>query len=69
MINAQFLRLSRGESVNQVANATGIANVTIARLEKTEQPGSYDVMAKLASYFGVEPNDLLTPVKPVEEAA
>jgi transcriptional regulator with XRE-family HTH domain len=69
MIRAQLLRIDRGLSVNQVANATGIANVTIARLEKSEKAGTYDVLVKLAEFFDVQPDELLTPVAPVERAA
>lgn len=66
MIRAQLLRIDAGLSVNQLAKETGIANVTIARLERTEKAGSHDVLATLARRFGVRPDDLLTPVAPVE---
>jgi transcriptional regulator with XRE-family HTH domain len=69
MIRAQYLRLGRDLSINDVAKATGVANMTISRLEQTEKAGAYDVLVRLAEFFDVKPHELLTPVAPVEEAA
>lgn len=69
MIRAQLLRIDAGLSVNQLSEAAGVSRPSIARLEQTEEAGSYVVLAKLAAHFDVQPHELLTQVAPVEDAA
>lgn len=62
MRNARRVRLDRGLSVEQVANATGIGFSRIAKFERGEvKEMRYSDMQKLADYYGVSIADLMRP--------
>lgn len=62
MRNAYFVRLDRGESIAQVALATGVHADTISAIERGESArprGS--TIKKLADYYGVPARTLFDP--------
>ena len=53
------LRISRGETQEQVADSVGISYVSLSRYETGQRIPKINIVKKLANYFGVSLDDLL----------
>lgn len=55
----RLLRKQRGETLEQVADATGLSIAMLSRVERGERLPSPDTAEALAAYFGLPPEELL----------
>ncbi|MDZ4168143.1 MAG: helix-turn-helix transcriptional regulator [Coriobacteriia bacterium] len=55
----RILRKERGETLEQVADATGLSIAMLSRVERGERLPSPDSAEALAAYFGLPPEELL----------
>lgn len=70
MIRLEELRFNAGLSINQLAAETGVAHMTVRRIENgaTARPHPENVKA-LADFFGLSALEVLAEVPPAEPAA
>lgn len=63
-MNLKEIRLARGMTQQQLADASGIDQSQIARYESGERKPSFDIIKKLCEVLHCTPNELLAdPVK------
>lgn len=65
MRNAYYIRLDRGETLGEVARATGLDEGTIRDLERGERSPQTATVKRIADHYGVTARELLS-VDPVE---
>ena len=69
MTSLRTLRLARGLSLDQLAEAAGTTAQQIGRLERGDRRMTVDWMVRLSGPLGCDPKDLLGPVAPVATPA
>lgn len=58
MINLRAERINRGLSLDDLAERTGVAKSTLARVERRESIPSPRVQYAIATHFGLRPTDV-----------
>ena len=56
------LRLQRGESLSEVANAVGVSIGFLSNLERSQSGASISTMRRLVQYYGLNILDLFNPI-------
>lgn len=60
------LRRSRGMSQEELGLAVGLTKATISRYESGNREPRFDQISKIASFFGVEINEILSPSQGIQ---